>query len=1103
MTRLFLAAIAAFALSQPAAAQRQFRSGDYADYQPDLANGLVMFNAGGCAACHAVDGDDAILAGGREFRTSLATYVAPNITSHPSAGIGGWSRADFLNAILNGRAPDGRLYYGVVFPFPAFSRMRPEDALDLQAYLATLPQSDAVPASHRVNLLSDFLLMRFSDVRDPLPSIADPQLQRGAYLVEALGHCGECHSRRTEPGLTSLSIALDPAGAFTGEATMFGEFAGPINRERLTRTGMTPEAFVNGSLVQAMRLDGSPMTVDLMRRVSRSTARLSHEDRVAIYAYLIGAPVDPGSIERVGSQSSGSIASPSNTRPILASTPASGAFGLVERLASMCAAEAPAGPAFLPSTAQPATDPALAAAADAVIEAHCRECHGRNQRNARSFLTGSLAELARDTRALTPGDHQASLLWETIARGRMPTSDRPRLRPQELLTLANWIDSLSPPESAPQLNPVQSQPRPHIDLPTYLGGTFENLTQAAFQDLHRVDPLDRPYQRYFSFANIPLPESLCDEDGNFLDPTLVMHAALNKFVNSVSRGTTLRRVDPVAFTDGALVRFDLRDMNWTAEDWESVTTGVFSQGSHEAGFSREEWDRLAIRYPYAIDPASDPALRGLATETGASVPILHADWFARHASEAPYYDLLLRLPPHIRQLEQRLGVDVATQTLSGRTIRAGLIQGQSGVSDHNRVLERFDLAGSGYYWVSYDFAGDEGRQSIVDFPDGPDGPRPTASGTLPFLHDGGEMIFSLPNGMQGFYLSEADGTRIFEGPTEIVSFRNSPAGQGISIVNARSCFTCHYDGIISSSDNLHALIRSSSRFSRQQRDILLRLYPGQARLDEAYERDVATYLSALDVLGATGLTPAGRLTGLRSPTGGELVTWLAGHRFELLDADALARMFYLTPGELGERVNHLADPTLQSVLRTWLNRTANQQPLRIGEVDPFWAAMLPDLTGLRPRAEAQTDAHQVQHQPAEQYQPITEVVDLHVAPTRLRAGEMLTTSALPPAGCAPLFFFITPDNSFSRTSLDGYRAEPVGARTRFVADRTSPTRLVIEASDPPGQYRFGFLCGADHLNAGDLRQVVRAVASSASPTGVSGSGNTSVPFYTTSFEVYR
>ena len=1097
MVRLFLAAIAALALSQPASAQRQFRSGDYADYQPDLANGAVMFNAGGCAACHAVDGDDAILAGGREFRTSLATYVAPNITSHPSAGIGGWSRADFLNALLNGRAPDGHRYYGVVFPFPAFSRMRPEDALDLQAYLATLPQSDVVPASHRVTLLADVLLMRFSDVRDPLPSIADPQLQRGAYLVEALGHCGECHSRREEPGLANFSIALDPAGAFVGEATMFGELAGAINRERLTLTGTTPEAFVNGSLVQAMRLDGYPMTSAMMRRVSRSTARLSHEDRVAIYAYLVGAPVDPGSVQRVASQSPGTIASPSVTRPILASTPGAGAIGLVERIASMCAAEAQAEPAILPATAQPAADPALAATADAVIETHCRECHGRNQRNARSFLTGSLAELARDPRALTPGDHRASLLWETIARDRMPTSDRPRLRPQELQALANWIDSLSPPQSAPQANSVQPQIRSPIDLPRYLGGTFENLTQAAFRDLHRVDPLDRLYQRYFSFANIPLPENLCAEDGTFLDPTVAMHAALNKFVNSVSRGTSLRQVDPVAFTDGALVRIDLRDMNWTAEDWESVTTGVFSQGSHEAGFSREDWDRLAIPYPYAIDPVSDPALRGLATETGASVPILHADWFARHASEAPYYDLLLRLPPNIRQLEQRLGVDAASQTLSGRTIRAGLIQGQSGVSDHNRVLERFDLAGSGYYWVSYDFSGDEGRQSIVDFPDGPNGPHPTVSGTLPFLHDGGEMIFSLPNGMQGFYLSEADGTRIFEGPTEIVSFRNSPAGQGISIINARSCFTCHYDGIISSSDSMHSLIQSSSGLLRQQRDLLLRLYPGQARLNEAYERDVATYLSALDALGAIGLTPAGRRTSLRPPTRGELVTWLAGHRFELLDADALARMFYLTPSELGERVNHLADPLLQSILRTWLNRTANQQPLRVAEVDLHWAAMLSDLTGLRPRVPSHAGT------PPTQYQPVAEVVDLHIAPTRLRAGEMLTTSAIPPAGCAPLFFFIYPDRSFSPTSLEGYRAETVGPRTRFVADQTSPAQLVIEASDPPGHYRFGFMCGADHLNADDLRQVFRAIANSASLTGVSSPGNNSVPFYTTSFEVYR
>ncbi|WP_345791018.1 c-type cytochrome [Gymnodinialimonas phycosphaerae] len=145
-----------------------------------MANGELVFNAAGCGSCHAIDGDDRILAGGMDFLIGrVGTLYAPNITAHPTAGIGNWSRADFLNAVLRGVSPEGETYLGAAFPLPAYARMNPEDAVDLQAYLTTLPQSDAPSRDHAVNFLGDAYLSLFSRDQPGLMGHADPQLERG------------------------------------------------------------------------------------------------------------------------------------------------------------------------------------------------------------------------------------------------------------------------------------------------------------------------------------------------------------------------------------------------------------------------------------------------------------------------------------------------------------------------------------------------------------------------------------------------------------------------------------------------------------------------------------------------------------------------------------------------------------------------------------------------------------------------------------------------------------------------------------------------------------------------------------------------------------
>jgi len=138
-----------------------------------------------------------------------------------------------------------------------------------------------------------------------------------------------------------------------------------------------------------------------------------------------------------------------------------------------------------------------------------------------------------------------------------------------------------------------------------------------------------------------------------------------------------------------------------------------------------------------------------------------------------------------------LGVSVNANILSGNAVRVGFIN--SGISKNaNRLAERHETR-FGYYWKSYDFLPGAPKGNLIQLPTGPvfdENPfRATA-----FRHDGGEMIFSLPNGLQGYYLATAEGKRLDFGPPELVSDDARVSGNPL-IVNGVSCIACHAQGI--------------------------------------------------------------------------------------------------------------------------------------------------------------------------------------------------------------------------------------------------------------------------------------------------------------------
>ncbi|OSI58771.1 c-type cytochrome [Bradyrhizobium canariense] len=256
---------------------------------PDLANGQVMFNAGGCASCHAVpDQPDRLrLGGGVAIKSPFGTFYAPNISSDPTDGIGKWSDAEFVNAVMHGVSPDGQHYFPA-FPYTSYQHARREDVLDLFAYLKTLPAVAGKVRDHDVrfpfNIRRNVGIWKFLFLDDK-PFVPDsaksPQWNRGAYLVNSFGHCAECHSPRNALG------GITAAQRFAGGPNPEGEGWVPnITQKGLGEWSAKDIAYFlkTGELPDGDSVGGA------MTRVIKNTSQLPDDDLAAMADYLKSLP---------------------------------------------------------------------------------------------------------------------------------------------------------------------------------------------------------------------------------------------------------------------------------------------------------------------------------------------------------------------------------------------------------------------------------------------------------------------------------------------------------------------------------------------------------------------------------------------------------------------------------------------------------------------------------------------------------------------------------------------------------------------------------------------------------------------------------------------
>ena len=450
----------------------------------------------------------------------------------------------------------------------------------------------------------------------------------------------------------------------------------------------------------------------------------------------------------------------------------------------------------------------IAQDAYAIFEQSCFICHGPTGPFKETLLIEHNALIQNGT--VVPGNPDASelynrLLTTDIAK-RMPFN-QPQLPAQAIDTIRNWILA-----GAPDWTATSTTDGSFISSTEILNTIETHLMSLA--------PFDRAFARYFSMTHLY-------NTGESAQILQEYRNGLSKLVNSLSWGlevTNPQSINP----QGTIFYIDLRHYEWDRNDG---------------------WTQIEGAYPYHIpfDAPTETALREqlgrLQTEMNCDVPSIQIDWFLATASLPPLYHDLLSLPLTDRELETQLDVDVVRNLLNApgvRVRRAGF--NNSGVSNNNRVVERH-TSRYGAYWKSYDFAGSVGTQNIFTHP-------------LSFTHDGGEVIFNLPNGLQGYYLVDGSGLRLNEAPINIVS---NPAASDPTVRNGISCLGCHTEGMKTFEDQVRPVIESNTNppYDRAQ---ALRLYVEKSVMDVFLQEDMERYREALEDTGGEfdGIEPISR-----------------------------------------------------------------------------------------------------------------------------------------------------------------------------------------------------------------------------------------------------
>ncbi len=462
-------------------------------------------------------------------------------------------------------------------------------------------------------------------------------------------------------------------------------------------------------------------------------------------------------------------------------------------------------------------DEDLGAQVEKIFTTHCYRCHGQNGTSQGGFGNVlKLHELA-GSKKIVPKDPHKSQIFKRMSPdliGDMPEDGETTPTADELATVKRWIEAGAP----LPLNKVLEPNRPFYSLGDEVKAIDEFLT-------NKIDRRQWNQYRFFSLRslhNAPR-DKVRDED------LVLYQAALAKLLNSLSWNKDIiepQKVDAA----GIILAVNIRELDWQRQ-------------------SNNLWEEILRKYPYGLSHArypEDPAINNhwisITEKTGSEIPILRTDWFIAVAARPPLYHTLAQIPEHLDELLKKIPTSTGSLNLNqniidGKVARSGF--NGSGVSErNNRLIERHDT-NYGAFWISYDFKVSAGKGNLFVSPLGPKF-EGNPHNQHAFEHDGGEIIFNLPNGMQAYMLVDQKGNRIDEGPIAIVSDGNEKRSGTPAIVNGISCIACHRDGMIRKSDQ----ILTGHHLGGTARDRIKEIYPTAAIMDKLFDKDAERFQDA-------------------------------------------------------------------------------------------------------------------------------------------------------------------------------------------------------------------------------------------------------------------
>jgi len=470
----------------------------------------------------------------------------------------------------------------------------------------------------------------------------------------------------------------------------------------------------------------------------------------------------------------------------------------------------------------------------AILEQNCARCHAGTKSGDMDYIL-DLRKLVTNDKVV-PGIKEDSQLYVRMQQQSMPPAYERTQRPTfgQIDQVGQFIDEL--PKDLFDTD-ASCKTLPFMEL--------DDQIALMAQDVQKLDAKDQPFTRYLTITYSSNAGG-CEGERKELER---QRFALFKGINSVSTNNIVGKPQPIDEAN-TIYRIDIRDYNWDRQI-DLLDDGV--AGAPGTVLFDDAWDAIvagagAFAVPYTGDQADD-----LNADTATEVPFLPVNAFIQATEFGDLYYSLIGAKANLFDFERDvLLIDTKAEIADDNLLRGGF--SNSGVSKQERVLNRFDQGtANGYaYWISFDFDGGSGNEAggglVLGLAN-----ESIYQNPIDFKFTGGEAIFNLPNGFQGYYVANAAGKRLNEAPVGIVI---DPAQNNGLVTNGASCHSCHNAGMITFTDTVRQFVLDNKNiFNNATYEAVMNQYPTQAVFQAAMDADSALHVNAVVKSGIPKGTP--------------------------------------------------------------------------------------------------------------------------------------------------------------------------------------------------------------------------------------------------------